>query len=231
MTCSDSPIVVTLLQAWRFWFEGCPTGKLVLWGYQVFWWGRLGKVIELASALTIVAELIGSDKLHKFGRMLKINFGHRSFMFFIRNITLSIKAFSGYQKGSNELSSRAALFLKEIRTPLLVLALFSMLLTNGNIAMVLFLIILSIAVNILYKAASIIVGLLEEDKYKRALLLEISSMGLLVSLPVIILLTVVETLLFKPIAWLLEGQFRDKLIKLISILLFLLGFHFDLLAS
>lgn len=53
---------------------------------------------------------------------------------------------------------------------------------------------------------------------------------LVVSLPLLILLST-DILMIEPLAWLLERQSLDKLIKAGSILLLLIGFHFDLLAS
>jgi hypothetical protein len=40
-----------------------------------------------------------------------------------------------------------------------------------------------------------------------------------------------NTLLFKPLAWILERENPGIPIKIISVILLLLGFHFDLLAS
>jgi hypothetical protein len=42
---------------------------------------------------------------------------------------------------------------------------------------------------------------------------------------------IIDLVVFKGLAWLLEGSEIENWIKIISLLLLLVGFHFDLLAS
>lgn len=62
---------VGLLDAWRHWFLGESLDPLYLWGISIFWWGRIGKVLEFAAGLTIVAEIIGPERLRRFGRSMR----------------------------------------------------------------------------------------------------------------------------------------------------------------
>jgi hypothetical protein len=61
---------VDLLEAWRLWGSGQPTADLVLWGLPILWWGRIGKLAQFAGALTVVLDLIGPARLRAWGRAL-----------------------------------------------------------------------------------------------------------------------------------------------------------------
>ena len=53
-----------LLVAWSVWLQGRSPAELPLWGHQVFWWARFGKVLELVAGLTVVLEIVGAQRLH-----------------------------------------------------------------------------------------------------------------------------------------------------------------------
>jgi hypothetical protein len=57
--------------AWDAWGRHRLTQDLFLWHVQLFWWGRIGKVLQLLGALTVVAELIGYTRLDAFSASLR----------------------------------------------------------------------------------------------------------------------------------------------------------------
>ena len=61
---------VTYGQAWALWWQGLDLRDHVLWGVQVVWWGRIGKVVGLLSAFSIVAEIVGPSRLRAAGGQL-----------------------------------------------------------------------------------------------------------------------------------------------------------------
>jgi len=61
---------VTLREAWQLWFSGDLPSTATLWGASILWWGRIGKIIELVAGLTILVDLVGSQRLRDFGSSL-----------------------------------------------------------------------------------------------------------------------------------------------------------------
>jgi hypothetical protein len=59
-----------LFHSWSQWlaFSG---GERSLWGHNVAWWGRVGKVLELFAGLAVLAEIIGAERLRAFGDATK----------------------------------------------------------------------------------------------------------------------------------------------------------------
>src|SRR3989442_1077505 len=62
---------VGLSDAWRMWSSGDLDGGDQLWGVSILWWGRIGKLAEFVAALTIVAEIIGPEKIKGFGKAVR----------------------------------------------------------------------------------------------------------------------------------------------------------------
>ena len=61
---------VTWTNAWDRWWDGQQVTQHLLWGWPIFYWGRLGKIIQFLAACVVVAELLGADTLREFGRSL-----------------------------------------------------------------------------------------------------------------------------------------------------------------
>jgi hypothetical protein len=53
-----------LRAAWQTWWSGQSAVDLPLWGKNVLFWGRLGKITEFVAALAILAEVVGETRLH-----------------------------------------------------------------------------------------------------------------------------------------------------------------------
>lgn len=50
------------------WQAGKPVAGYDLWGLQLLWWGRIGKVISFVSGATIILDAIGAERLQQFGK-------------------------------------------------------------------------------------------------------------------------------------------------------------------
>jgi hypothetical protein len=61
---------ITIIQAWKLWLLGNLQPDYMLWGINLFIWGRIGKIVQFIAALAIIAEIIGPDKLRAFGNGL-----------------------------------------------------------------------------------------------------------------------------------------------------------------
>ncbi len=62
---------MSLWDAWREWAAGRSTLDLEVWGLEVVWWGRLGKILQFVGALTVVLDIIGPERLIGFGQSLR----------------------------------------------------------------------------------------------------------------------------------------------------------------
>ena len=62
---------VGLLEAWKLWFSGDLPANTILWGINILWWERIGKLMQLLGAATIIADIIGPEKIRRFGTSLQ----------------------------------------------------------------------------------------------------------------------------------------------------------------
>ncbi len=52
--------------AWVQWWNASePISRYLLWGHPVFFWARIGKLLEVVGALFIVIDWIGRDQINK----------------------------------------------------------------------------------------------------------------------------------------------------------------------
>lgn len=61
---------VDIWEAWSHWFAGQPLGDARLWGMPILWWGRIGKLAQFAAGLAVVLDLIGPERLRAWGQQL-----------------------------------------------------------------------------------------------------------------------------------------------------------------
>ncbi|MGB7923383.1 MAG: hypothetical protein WCF57_09080 [Pyrinomonadaceae bacterium] len=61
---------LSYFEAWHHWLNGENVSNYYLWSFQIIWWGRIGKLVSFISALAVIAELIGPDRLRNFGESL-----------------------------------------------------------------------------------------------------------------------------------------------------------------
>jgi hypothetical protein len=69
---------MNLIQAWLHWFSGDKlaedTTVCVILCWKLLVWARWGKIIQLISATTIIADIIGTEKLRETGESLRRSF-------------------------------------------------------------------------------------------------------------------------------------------------------------
>jgi hypothetical protein len=62
---------LTLFEAWHNWLSGHLDPELSLWGIRLFWWARIGKILQIVGAVTVVVDIIGPRRLRRLGTQLK----------------------------------------------------------------------------------------------------------------------------------------------------------------
>lgn len=58
---------MNLLDIWHAWWSGDQVNDMILWGHTVRFWGRVGKMLEFGAGLTVLLDIIGTDRLRVFG--------------------------------------------------------------------------------------------------------------------------------------------------------------------
>lgn len=211
---------MSVVEAWTLWFSGHLSPDLTLWGVSVFWWGRLGKIMQFVGAITIVADIIGPEKIRRFGASLHatvmpfvlVQFLKDCFEWYVVIFRRTLmKDYTPESMPEQAVSRRSKLdiFNYIICVLLTVIAvLFAELkLTEWTI-----LIEAAIIYCCLLVSVSPIITVL--------IIITMATLGL-----------VINSVFIKPLAWGLEHPLFDRFTKLASLLLLLLGFHFELLAS
>jgi hypothetical protein len=222
---------VSYLEAWTLWLSGNQVQDSLLWGVKILWWGRIGKLIQFMAALTIIAEIIGPDRLRLFGNSMHGAFTLNKAKFYLRDALNWIKAVGRYIWTSLILLKSPIKFFKgskEIAAAINVTQTFKA--DNLN-----FLVCLALTVTGVYWAwphmtwwqiPIVLVGwycslLVTLSPIVTILLLFVFAFGGLL----------LDSLLIEPLAWMIERRHIEKWVKIISVLLLLVGFHFDLLSS
>ena len=210
---------VTLWEAWKLWLSGHQVHDSLLWGVNILWWGRIGKLIQLLAALTIIAEIIGPQRLRSFGNSMHATFTLKKANYYLRDAMQWIQFMLRFVLTTDSKKEKEALEAS--------------LDFKANI------------VNLFTCLALILLGIYLVWPYWPWWLILLSAvLGYLVFLvslsPIVTVLVlfiftlgglVIDSLLIEPLAWMIERQDIDKWVKIGSLLLFLLGFHFDLLSS
>jgi hypothetical protein len=62
---------ITIIEALTTWLSGQSVSDKMLWGLQILWWGRLGKVLCFVSGATVIAEIMGPKRLADSGHSLQ----------------------------------------------------------------------------------------------------------------------------------------------------------------
>lgn len=205
-----------LVNAWSVWSTGRLDGSHLLWGLEVFWWGRIGKLLQTMAILAVVAELIGPERLKVFGNSLHSLYNSKS----MKRLLLDAFLFQRTWLRANLLSDKVAQEALEQFGEHFTGRLNFILITSFY----LFLIFLFWAH---YEWWSLFVALLVTAGF-------ISVSGLLTFLVVITFVSiglVLDLAFIEPTAWIISHEKSDKLIKLITLFSAIIGLHFDILAS
>ena len=204
---------IDLLSAWGLWMQGQALDGYSLWGLSIRWWGRIGQVVQMLSALTILAEIIGATRLRDFGCALHTgitlrkltNIGQDALQYRreVRDYMLrrtnrkEYERFSEWFPGVDLITSFAivAIVLQYLGANWWVTILLTPLIGG----------VFSVTLGDTLMVVIIYTGLL---------------LGLIIDIVVI-----------EPIAWIIDLSAIDRVIKIGSVLGLLIGFHFSLLAS
>lgn len=58
---------ISYLDAWGMWLAGGSTLGNDLLGLSMIWWGRLGKVLSFVAGAAVVVDLLGPERLSRYG--------------------------------------------------------------------------------------------------------------------------------------------------------------------
>ena len=221
---------VTYFDAWQRWLSGENVSSYYLWTFQIIWLGRIGKLVSFISALAVVAELIGAARLRRFGESLHGRFTAAQAMQIVREgfrpaleFLLSVKSTFGFRPKADDLAvstPKYRMLMDEFfRTKIGLCALIAATITIIVVAYVVFRLYGFPAVVAFFFAFSF--------GYEFIL-------PFMVAIFVTLLMATfvcVDFLFIETTACVLERRSLDKLIKIGALLLLIIGFHFDLLAS
>ena len=208
---------VTLLQAWTGWFNGQLGPDHLLWGVEILWWGRVGKVAQFVGALTVIVEIVGADRLRTFGNSLHGAVSGELLRQTLTGALALARDMFTFIVSSGE-KEKAALN-KALESPFLWLSA-----------------VLTIPVGLL-------AAYLSDDSAWWERLLWGFACGaasftfvtpFLAAFLIAFLSAIAmafDVLVVEPVAWCLERPALDRLTKLVGALLLVAGFHFDLLGS
>jgi hypothetical protein len=203
---------ISFTEAYNIWVSGNSLGEYAIWGISIIWLGRIGKIISFFSAMTIIADILGPVEIRKFGSSLHnisdfkalIKTSFRSLIWL--GIVLKKLFISGTDSRPDDSEIKTVLWLYFL-SPFPCLVFFLFLISNN------YGIITSLFIGIFIGfPLSVIVTFL------------FYSLGSL-------LLALIDFLFIEPLAWILEREGLDKLVKILSLFLLLLGVFFDMLAS
>ncbi|MFI7454465.1 hypothetical protein ACIBQX_43790 [Nonomuraea sp. NPDC049714] len=61
---------ISYFEAWQLWLDGRSTVGNDLLGLPMIWWGRAGKILSFISGAAILVDLLGPEKLARYGTRL-----------------------------------------------------------------------------------------------------------------------------------------------------------------
>ncbi len=211
---------ISYFEAWASWIRGDAISSKLLWGCSILWWGRIGKMVGLVSALTILAEIVGPQRLRQTGTAMHGHFELRrtgQYIFSAARWTLlmwkdllSRPGSKAEREARDEANQMGADNLNFVVMPLA-----------------------GVIVGIIVGLSSgwwsgLVAGFF-------VLVMGFFTIGPILTTSIIITVMIAATLLdllfIEPLAWTLEHKHLGTIIKVASVILLLLGFHFDFLAS
>lgn len=210
---------MTLGEAWSAWFAGDINKASVLWGVELFWWGRIGKALQLVGGLTIVAEIIGADALRKFGSSLHNRITWPSFRENLHHIVVWMRLTwrsigETDSKEQDRLMDEASKYGANLVSGILSI--------GGAIA---FWFLVEVS-------STWYLQLLASFFFLFVMLAVVAPVFILASFVIFYLVgLVLDVIVIEPVAWVLEREYLDKLIKVFAVIMLVVGFHFDFLAS
>ncbi|HEY9699447.1 MAG TPA: hypothetical protein V6D10_19470 [Trichocoleus sp.] len=211
---------INIVQAWTLWLSGHLSSHATIWGVSIFWWGRLGKMMQFVGAITIIADIIGPEKIRRFGTSLQSAITPTSLIQFLKD------CFDWYtiifQRTLMKDYSSEPVVAKE-KNHHLQLNILNYVICSLLTLLIIALIKLQQVGWTLFLEAAIIFG---------CLLVSVSPLITVLTILTFTLTGIfINTAFVKPLAWVLEHPSLDRSTKIVSFLFLLFGFHFELLAS
>lgn len=211
---------ITFNETWKLWLSDNLSADAVLWGISIFWWERIGKVMQFLGATTIVADIIGPEKIRKFGTSLQstnspktlIQFLKRCFAWYVVIFRQTIM--KDYTRNSTNKESKLRFFQLNILNYFIcfLLTIFTVVVAELDIF------------NWFFLVEAIFIFC--------CLLVSIAPLFTVLAIVTVALLGLtINSIFLQPLAHLLEHPSLDRLLKIASLLLLLLGFFFELLGS
>lgn len=59
------------LEVWSLWAAGEDLRSFKLWGLEILWWGRLGKLLQFLTAITLVVEITGTERIRNSAHIMR----------------------------------------------------------------------------------------------------------------------------------------------------------------
>lgn len=230
---------IDIFVAWQLWFSGMLEPHFLLWGVPLFWWGRIGKLVEFASAGTIIADILGPERIRVYGSSLHQRFTLEMAKQVLRNyfsfgnIIIRYFATSDSSEEDQLLDQFLATKYGVISAILGSVLTFWLLYSYGTIGWFLENISQS------FQSEFLLVALVKLG-FGGFVGLLIWGCAMYIVLPIFLFAAILffvgfasafDALVIEPLAWILERPLVDRYIKVLSLLLLIIGFHFDILAS
>lgn len=210
---------VSIVKAWALWLSGNLPPNAMLWGISIFWWGRFGKMMQLVGAITILADIIGPERIRGFGASLQSTITSIVLIQYLKDcfgwyvVIFRQTLMKEYDDETTSIESSRPRQLDILNYVI------SFVLTSF------------LVLSIDPQQAGWIV-LVEAAIIFTCLLVSISPIITVLTIVVLILLgLLINSAFVKPLAWTLENPSLDRFTKIASLFLLLIGFHFELLAS
>jgi hypothetical protein len=220
---------VNIVDAWSQWLTGKQVAEFELLGLSILCWGRLGKLLQFIAALSILAEILGPDRIRKFGASLHATLTVEGTRGMIRDAIRWRSRMLGHMRnGSDRETLRNLVAMPTDRF-------------NYFVALILG-IVIAVGVNNVFGWTESQVILTVIVGWTALLVITVlAALILLATLSPFVTIALIATfswagmvfdmLILEPIAWVLDRDHLDRWVKLASLVVLLIGFHFDLLAS
>ncbi len=204
---------MSLWDLWREWASGESTLGFELWGLEMVWWGRIGKMLQLLGALTVLVELVGTERMLRTGETLRQAAPFTGMVDRVARRWQPVWRWVRERAGRATAASRstASGSAAQLRAASLVHVWWRL-----GIALVFVVIALLFA----SWAWLIVLAAVAGGLALLALAAVLSALGWLVAVALV-----------RPAAWLISRPALDAWVKVIAIALVVVGVHFDLLAS
>jgi hypothetical protein len=89
---------ITILQSWDLWLQGIDIQNRLLWGLEIFWWGRAGLLVLFIAFLTVLAAVVGDERLSAVGAEVRTKAGLKNTLTFALRPLLALLQILGLKR-------------------------------------------------------------------------------------------------------------------------------------